>query len=96
MKQDHYAASYGGINEIIFNQNDTVKVDPVFYKKNIVDILEKNFVLIYTKIQRNASKIIKNIDFKSKNEILSKMVKQVESFRKIFEGKVISQTLVNF
>ena len=67
-----------------------------YFIKKYCRYFRKNFVLIYTKIQRNASKIIKNIDFKSKNEILSKMVKQVESFRKIFEGKVISQTLVNF
>lgn len=65
-KQDHYAASYGGINEITFNSNDTVKVEPVFYKKQIVNKLEKNFILIYTKIQRNASKIISNIDFGKK------------------------------
>ena len=86
-KQDHYAASYGGINEITFNSNDTVKVEPVFYKKQIVNTLEKNFILIYTKIQRNASKIIRNINFNKKNETLLNMVGQVDGFRKIFEGK---------
>ena len=86
-KQDHYAASYGGINEISFFKNETVKVDSVFYKKKIVDTLEKNFLLVYTKIQRNASKVLSKINFAEKNIILSKMVNQVQDFRLIVAGK---------
>jgi D-glycero-alpha-D-manno-heptose-7-phosphate kinase len=86
-KQDHYAASYGGINEITFFDNETVNVEPIYYSKKIIDQLENNFFLIYTKIQRNASDIIKKINYSLQNNILKEMVSQIGLFRKILEGK---------
>lgn len=85
-KQDHYAASYGGINEITFYDNETVNVEPIYYSKKVIDKLENNFFLIYSKIKRNASSVIKKINFSSKNNILTEMVSQIKFFRKILEG----------
>ena len=86
-KQDHYAASYGGINEITFFDNDTVEVNPVFYKKKIIEELINNLLLVYTNKQRSASKVIKKINFKTQSKNIKKMIDQVTSYRKIFEGK---------
>lgn len=86
-KQDHYAASYGGINEITFFDDDSVDVSPVFYKKEIVESISKNFLLVYTHQQRNAAKVIEKINFKKNYDILKKMIDQVSKYREIFEGK---------
>jgi len=86
-KQDHYAASYGGINEISFFDNETVNVEPIYYSKKVIDQLESNFFLLYTKIQRNASDVIKKVNYSLHNNILKEMVSQVELYRKILEGK---------
>lgn len=57
-KQDQYAASYGGLNVITFNSDDTVTVEPVVMRKDVLQELESNLVLFYTGGQRNASSIL--------------------------------------
>ncbi|MBM3938513.1 MAG: GHMP kinase [Sphingomonadales bacterium] len=87
-KQDHYAASYGGLNVITFFKKGNVNVEPVFYQKKILETLEKKLVLLFTNQTRNASKIIKNINFKEKFHELDYIREQVQKFRNIFEGKL--------
>jgi len=74
-KQDHFAAAYGGINALTFNNNETVTVDPVFYSPETHDRLEKNLLLFYTKVKRDASEVLKAQDRESskKREVLRKM-----------------------
>ncbi len=57
-KQDQYAAAYGGLNVMQFNQDETVDVDPVLidYKKRIQ--FESHLLLFFTGITRNASDVL--------------------------------------
>ena len=63
-KQDQYAAVFGGLNEIIFYKNGSVKVNNV----NLPDLmaLSSRLLLFYTNITRKADNILKkqkeNID----------------------------------
>lgn len=74
-KQDHFASAYGGFNIFTFNSDDTVKVEPVFYKKEVINKLEKNLILFYTKVKRDASEILKSQEKETENKryILTKM-----------------------
>jgi len=55
--QDQIAASYGGFNKIIFNPGGGFKVHPVRIKKNILQKLNKNLLLVFTGLDRTAHKI---------------------------------------
>lgn len=57
-KQDHFAAAYGNINVITFKSDESVEVEPVFHKENTRNILQNNLYLFYTKVKRDASKIL--------------------------------------
>ncbi|WP_425390961.1 hypothetical protein [Ekhidna sp.] len=57
-KQDQYAASYGGINAIQFNTDDSVNVEKIYLKKSILTELERNLVLFYTGEKRAAHTIL--------------------------------------
>ena len=74
-KQDQYIASYGGIQHIQFNTDDSVYVDPVICSPKTKQMLGKHILLFYTGITRKASTIltkqIKNT--KKKVENLKKM-----------------------
>lgn len=84
-KQDHYAASYGKLNQYIFYDDETVEVKPVRYNKNVLNKINQSLFLIYLNQKRSASKILKTINFKKSNEIITKQKKQVKQFVKIFE-----------
>mgnify|MGYP003980058193 CR=1 FL=1 len=56
--QDHFAASYGGMNIFTFHKNEKVSVEPVFCRENVLDALSKNLMLFYTNIKRDASEIL--------------------------------------
>ena len=59
-KQDHYASAYGNINMFTFHRNHKVSVEPVFYDPNFKETVEKNLMLFYTRLKRDASEILKN------------------------------------
>ena len=57
--QDQIAAAYGGFNKILFKTNGSFLVEPVSIKKNIIQNLNKNLVLLYTGYKRTAPDIAK-------------------------------------
>ena len=57
-KQDQYAAAYGGLNLIQFMSNGNVTVEPIVYKKETREELEKNLLLCYSGITRSANRIL--------------------------------------
>lgn len=57
-KQDQYAAAYGGLNLIEFNQNSTVNVLPVVCTNDVYRTFESNFLMFYTGITRSASQLL--------------------------------------
>jgi D-glycero-alpha-D-manno-heptose-7-phosphate kinase len=57
-KQDQYAAAYGGLNFIEFNQNDSVVVHPLTLSPDCSRQLERRLLLFYTGDQRDAREIL--------------------------------------
>ncbi|MBI4085303.1 MAG: GHMP kinase [Candidatus Liptonbacteria bacterium] len=82
-KQDQYAASFGGLNVVQFNPDESVNVDPVLldYKKRLG--LEGSMLLFFTGITRMASSVLteqkSNID--KKFETLKEMAESVHDFK---------------
>ena len=58
-KQDQYAAASGGFNLIEFREDDSVKITPVITKREIMQQLESNLLLLYTGKTRSASAILR-------------------------------------
>jgi D-glycero-alpha-D-manno-heptose-7-phosphate kinase len=67
-KQDHYAAAYGDLNIITFQADETVVVEPVFYDLEVRKELEKNLLIFYTAIKRDASDILTKQDQETSNK----------------------------
>jgi len=59
-KQDQYAAAFGRLNLIQFNQDDSVSVEPVICKRETLRQLQAQTVVFYTGITRSASGILKH------------------------------------
>jgi len=56
-KQDQYAATFGGINHMVFSKG-TVVVDPLRLKREIINELEETMLLFYTGKGRDSSDVI--------------------------------------
>lgn len=86
-KQDQYAAAYGGLNVIHFNQDGSVKVEPLYIDNRVYEALEENLVMFYIGNQRKASNILseqkKNASQDDKFITLKKMVGLVTDLRDI-------------
>ena len=57
-KQDQYAAAYGGLNWIRFDQDGSVAVDPIICRPETVDEIEKSILTFYTGVTRSASALL--------------------------------------
>jgi len=57
-KQDQYACAYGGLNQIRFNPDESVFVNPVISQRETKKELDANLLLFYTGIHRRASTIL--------------------------------------
>ncbi len=72
-KQDQYAATFGGVNFMEFLANDTVIVNPLQLKDEILYELECNLLLYFTATQRLSATIIneqvKNVNDKNEKSI---------------------------
>ena len=84
-KQDHFASAYGNFNVFTFNANETVTVDPVFYRPESWGQLQKNLMLFYTGLKRDASEVLtsQNEATPGKHDVLIKMKGLVEPLREI-------------
>lgn len=87
-KQDHFASTYGGINVFTFSADDKVSVDPVFYPVEVKDQLEKNLLLFYTKVKRDASEVLakQNKSTQEKRHTLRAMRDLVPTFRDLLSN----------
>ena len=57
--QDHYGAAYGNLNVFNFHPDGEVSIEPVFYDSVAKEKIEDNLMLFYTRIKRDASKVLK-------------------------------------
>lgn len=59
-KQDQYAAAYGGLNLIRFHPDDSVSVDPVICKPDLLQQIEDSILVFFTGRTRSASAVLAN------------------------------------
>ena len=59
-KQDQYAAAYGGLNFITFNQDESVKVEKIIMDYKVKNQLDKNLILVYIGGKHCANDILRN------------------------------------
>jgi D-glycero-alpha-D-manno-heptose-7-phosphate kinase len=89
-KQDHFAASYGGINKYIFYSNKTL-VKKINISKSNLAKLEKNSILLWTGQTRDASKILK--DQNNKMNINNDKFIQLLDLLNVFEKILLKKTI---
>ena len=84
-KQDQYAAAYGGLNLIRFNEDDTVFVDPVICPPERRRELFRNLMFFYTGGTRSASAILKKQKQSTADrlEFLTRMRDQADEIREV-------------
>jgi len=88
--QDQIAAAYGGFNSIKFFKDNTFQVNSFRSKKNFINKLSNNLVLVYTGINRNAhdiaSSFVSDLN-KKKNKNIKKILKYVDEAKKIIKNE---------
>jgi D-glycero-alpha-D-manno-heptose-7-phosphate kinase len=86
-KQDQFAAAFGGLNIIYFNQDGSVKVEPLYISNEIYQQLQENLIMFYVGNQRKASDILseqkKNASKDDKFNALKQMVGYVFDLRDV-------------
>ena len=94
-KQDHYASSFGGVNEFIFKKNEEVLIKKIRIKKSIEKKIENENFLFYTKIRRNSHDVLKYQTISSKKifKNLIEIKKLTKPIKKILLGKKTKHNL---
>ena len=93
-KQDQYSASYGGLNLIEFNEDETVKVTPLSVSSEIIKKIESSIILFFTGRTRNASNLLakqsENLKKKDKRNLVSEMVDLAYDMKNLIENNEIN------
>jgi len=82
-KQDQYAAAFGGFNIFQFNPDNTVDVEPVLLGFKKRSLFEKNLLLFFTGITRQAASVLgeQRTKIEQNFETYKKMSDSVYEFR---------------
>ena len=88
-KQDQYAAAYGGLNFIRFQQDGKVDVEKVVMDAEAKTQLEKNLLLVYTGTKHSASDILKEqgkeMQRLDKQQVMHRMVEMAYELKEVLE-----------
>jgi D-glycero-alpha-D-manno-heptose-7-phosphate kinase len=88
-KQDQYAAAYGGLNLIEFNEDDSVTVSPIACKPETIQAMEESIIVFYTGRTRSASALLSeqsnNMRKADKRNLMSSMVTLAYDMRDLLE-----------
>lgn len=91
-KQDQYASTFGGINQLYIKDNGKVTVIPLKIKQETIYELENRLMLFYTNINRDSNEIITE----QSNKVLNNEKITIEAMHHIKEiGKKVKYTLLN-
>jgi D-glycero-alpha-D-manno-heptose-7-phosphate kinase len=93
-KQDHWAAAYGDLNTFTFMPDERVIVEPVLVTSEVRNELDKNLLVFYTSLKRNASDILKvqNQETSNKMDSLRQMKDLVAQLQDVIStGKNLKQ-----
>jgi D-glycero-alpha-D-manno-heptose-7-phosphate kinase len=87
-KQDHYASAYGNFNVFTFLPDESVMVEPVFYRPEVKVALQQHLMLFYTGLKRDASEVLQaqQKSMPGKMDVLRKMRAQVGPLREILSS----------
>lgn len=89
-KQDQYAAAFGGLNLIEFNEDDSVTVNPVICKPETIRKIEESIIIFYTGRTRSASNLLSrqsaNMRRAEKRKLMSNMVSLAYDLRDLIEN----------
>ena len=89
-KQDQYAAAFGGLNLIEFNEDESVVVSPVICKPETIKQMEESIIVFYTGRTRSASSLLseqsENMKRADKRELMSNMVSLAYDMRDLLEN----------
>jgi D-glycero-alpha-D-manno-heptose-7-phosphate kinase len=89
-KQDQYAASFGGLNLIEFNEDDSVVVSPVICKPETILRMEESILVFYTGRTRSASSLLndlsENMKRPRKRALMSDMVSIAYEMKDLLEN----------
>ena len=66
-KQDQYAASFGGLNLLKFNKNETVSINPLKLNQKVQEEMFNRFLMFHTGGVRSADEILKEQVFNLEN-----------------------------
>lgn len=92
-KQDQYASSFGGLNYIRFNPDETVLVEPIILEPQVKRRLETNLLMFYVANERKASHVLnrqkKELNNPRKFKTVCKMVKIAEKIKQtLIKGRL--------
>ena len=88
-KQDHYAASFGGLNYIRFNDDESTNVKSINLSKKNKKYLENSMIVFWTDIHRFSWKILhdQNARYFENVNSLNIIKNQAIELRRLFEKK---------
>ncbi len=80
--QDQTAASFGGLNHIVFENNGNIQVNDLIMSSEQLKLLEQNSILLFTGLQRKANQIavdkVNNIKKNKNDKFLFNIAKLTE------------------
>jgi D-glycero-alpha-D-manno-heptose-7-phosphate kinase len=92
-KQDQYAAAFGGLNLIEFNEDDSVVVSPIICKSETIKKMEESIIVFYTGRTRSASSLLieqsDNMKQANKRDLMLNMVSLAYDMRDLLENDSI-------
>lgn len=95
-KQDQYIAAYGGLDFMQFNSDESVFVDPIICKEETKKKLQKNLLLLYTGITRQAKTVLKEQNKKTLKSNNQKILKKMAELANDLEESLIANNLNAF
>jgi len=87
-KQDQYIAAFGGLQYISFNPDETVDIEPLPCKPEVLAELERQALLVYTAQQRDANEILRKQSrgTKDRMSVLGQMRDLADTMRRTLAG----------
>jgi D-glycero-alpha-D-manno-heptose-7-phosphate kinase len=80
-KQDQYAATFGGVNFMEFYKDNKVIVNPLRIREELLNELQFNLILYYTKTSRESARIIET----QANNAQTKQEKPIQAMHQVKE-----------